>query len=166
MKKTPYGFITRIINFRSDSFKIIRKKKRPGLTLTDIVNQAIDNHFTFNLTLYIIVHEISNRFHIGFYEDHEPHDFNWHYIYSTGSGTVGDDIRNEGFGRMKLEIVGKFSNLKTLIKVSNWYRRHLSKSGEPYLNHRADDSLELLIKTYSKSIGKCHAKKDKKKIRE
>lgn len=156
-------FINRHINFRSDNYKIIKKKVSPGVTYTDIVNQAIDNHFTFNLTLYIIIHRISNRFHIGFFEDQEPHDLQWHYIYNTGSGTVGDDIRNEGFGRMKFEIIGKFSSLTHLTRTFRYYKKFMSKTGEPYRSHRADDSVEVLLKTYSKSEN-CHGQKTKTKV--
>lgn len=128
--------------------------RHPTQTISQVVNMAIDNYFTFNLTLYIIVHRISKSFHIGYYEDHEPHDLHWHYIYSTGSGTVGDCIRKEGFGRHKLEIIGKFGSLKHLIGTYRHYRKHLSRYGEAYESHRDDDNLEVLLKTYMKSIGK------------
>lgn len=141
--------------------------RKATFSATHIVNRSIDNYFTFNLTLYIIIHRISNRFHIGFYEDHEPHDLHWHHIYSTGSGTVGDALRREGFGRFKIETIGKFSSMDHLIRTFRFYHRRMLKQAKPYEAFRDDDNLEVFLKTYSKSIGKDHAKKEKtKKIRE
>lgn len=134
------------------------------ISKTQAINLALDNYFTFNLSVYIIVHRLSNRFHIGFFEDHEPHDLHWHHIYNTGSGTVGDEIRREGMGRFKFEIIGKFSSIEHLARISKFYQRRMSKKARPYKSFKDDDSIEILLRTYSKSIGKYHAKKENKNL--
>lgn len=133
------------------------------LSTTEAVNVALDNYFTFNLTLYIIIHRVKKTFHIGYFQDHDPHDLHWHYIHSTGSGTVGDAIRNESLSHFKLEVIGKFSNIDHLIRTSRFYKRILSKKGKPYLAHREDDCVEVLIKN-SKSIGKYNGNEKVKKV--
>jgi hypothetical protein len=114
------------------------------------IDTALRNYFTYSLTMYIIVHRISNNFHIGYFEGDEPHDLNWHYANSTGSGTLGDQLRREGFSRYSVDIIGKFGNVHHLARNFRMYKKILSRKGEAYKSHLDNDDIEVLLRTYNK----------------
>jgi len=117
-------------------------------TLSSIINVAVDNYFTFNLTLYIIVHRINNKLHIGYYNGDQFHDLRWHYVNSLGNGTLGDELRRDGFSNYRSEIIGKFNNINQLITAYRLYKKYYTKHFTLYSSTHKDDDAELLIEAY------------------
>jgi hypothetical protein len=126
-------------------------KNHPTLTASALVNVALDNYFTFGLTLYIIVHSASKRFHIGYYEGHYCHDLKWHYANGLGTGTLGDRLRRDGFGEYRLELLGKFNNIQQLALAHYLYRHYYSRNMKPYVSLNKDDNVRLLVESYKNS---------------
>jgi hypothetical protein len=123
----------------------------PDLSTSALINIALDNYFTFGLTLYIIVHKASKRFHIGYYEGHECHDLKWHYVNGLGTGTLGDKLRRSVLGEYSLEILGKFSNIQQLSLAYYLYRHYYSRNMKAYVSLNKDDNVKLLIESYKNS---------------
>lgn len=128
------------------SMKMIQS--HPTLSLSSIINVALDNYFTFNLTLYIILHRVNKRFHIGYYNGDQFHDLKWHYVNSLGNGTLGDELRREGFSSYRLEILGKFNNIKQLLIAYRLYKKYYQKNFISYVTSHKDDDIELLMEAY------------------
>jgi hypothetical protein len=126
-------------------------KNHPTLSASALVNVALDNYFTFSLTLYIIVHKASKRFHIGYYEGHQCHDLKWHYANGLGTGTLGDMLRRGGIGEYSLELLGKYSNIQQLSLSHYLYRHYYGRNMKPYVSLNKDDNVRLLVESYKNS---------------
>lgn len=110
------------------SFYIVRKwyeflRAVEGNNISAHYNRAIEWYVSFRHTVYIITNKKEKTAFVGVFEGFETHDVYYHYVKTTGSGTIGDAVRKLGFNDFEFKVLGRFEDRK----MANYFKNHIKE---------------------------------------